>query len=59
MPSIMKISEMIEKLQEYVNDYGDNDIWFCRDGEWIGLIKSDIEYCEGDEGEEPGLYIGI
>jgi len=55
----MKITEMISLLQEYVQENGDNDIWFCRDGEWIELKKDDLNYCYGDEGEDPGLYVGI
>lgn len=55
----MLITEMITLLKEIKKENGDNDVWFSRDGEWIGLIKSDIEFCDGDEGEEPGVYIGI
>lgn len=55
----MNITKMIAQLQEIVNENGDGDVWFLFDGGWAQLIKSDMTYIDGDEGEEPGLYIGL
>jgi hypothetical protein len=54
----MLISEMIEHLKETIEDNGDEEVWFLFDGGWAKLIKNDMTYDDGDNGEEPGLYIG-
>ena len=32
----MKVSEMIKNLQEFMNEYGDLDCWYCIDDEGNG-----------------------
>lgn len=56
----MKISELIKQLGSLKDEHGDDDVWFYRDGEYVGLLADDISFCEDSyEGEETGLYIGV
>lgn len=60
---VLKIAEpfKIKELVKYLIELDqDADIWFARDGEWLGLIESDLCYIdEPEKDEETGLYIGI
>jgi hypothetical protein len=52
----------IKDLRKILNECDDEeaDIWFYREGEFVGLIQEDIQY-DPDVYEDcpAGLYIGI
>ena len=56
----MRITELISLLQDIEKEHSDDDVWFYRDGEFVGLMPDDISF-ESDsyEQEAAGLYIGL
>lgn len=56
----MLLSEFIAQLHNIITEYGDDQVWFYRDGEYVGLLPDDVQFTDDTyEGEARGLYIGI